>query len=246
MADVVGIIPARYDSKRLPGKPLALIDDRPMIQHVYQRAAQAATLGRLIVATDDLRIQKAVAQFDGEVLMTSREHLSGTDRVAEAARQLKLTDDAIVINIQGDEPLLRAEMIDSLVRNLQENDSAPMVTLAYPDTDQNDLVDPAIVKVVLDAKGRALYFSRSPIPAFRDWSSPPSYYKHLGFYGYRNGFLQEFTRLSPGVLEKLEKLEQLRALEHGFSISVVITLSDSISVDSPEDLARVRKIMEQQ
>jgi len=241
----VGIIPVRYDSKRLPGKPLVLIHDRPMIQHVYQRATQAATLERLVVATDDPRIQKAVAQFGGEVLMTSREHLSGTDRVAEAARQLMLTDDAIVVNIQGDEPLLRAEMIDSLVRDIQGNSDVPMATLAYPDTDSHDFTDPGVVKVVLDAKGRALYFSRSPIPAFRDRSSPPPYYKHLGFYGYRNGFLQKFTKLSPGVLEKLEKLEQLRALEHGFSISVVITPFDSISVDTPEDLARVRKIMEQ-
>jgi len=245
MTKVVGIIPARYDSKRLPGKPLVLIHDRPMIQHVYQRALQAASLERLVVATDDSRIQKAVAQFGGEVLMTSREHLSGTDRVAEAARQLLLQDDAIVINIQGDEPLLRAEIIDSLVQNLQENFQVPMATLAYLDTDKNDLTDPGVVKVVFDAKGRALYFSRAPIPAVRDSSSPPPYYKHLGFYGYRNGFLQEFTKLSPGVLEKLEKLEQLRALEHGFSISVVITPFDSISVDTPEDLARVRKIMEQ-
>jgi 3-deoxy-manno-octulosonate cytidylyltransferase (CMP-KDO synthetase) len=245
MADVVGIIPARYHSERLPGKPLVLIHDRPMIQHVYQRAAQAATLERLVVATDDPRIQKAVAQFGGEVLMTSPEHPSGTDRVAEAARILMLTDDAIVVNIQGDEPLLRAEMIDSLVQNLQENGDVPMATLAYPDTDKNDLADPGVVKVVLDAKGRALYFSRSPIPAVRDRSSPPPYFKHLGFYGYRNGFLQELTKLSPGVLEKLEKLEQLRALEHGFSISVVIIPFDSISVDTPEDLARVRKIMEQ-
>ena len=244
MADVVGIIPARYDSKRLPGKPLVLIHDRPMIQHVYQRASEATTLQQLVVATDDPRIQKAVAQFGGEVLMTSGEHLSGTDRVAEAARQLVLTDDAIAVNIQGDEPLLRAEMIDSLVQNLQENGDVPMATLAYPETDNHDLTDPGVVKVVLDAKWRALYFSRSPIPAVRDRSSPPPYYKHLGFYGYRNGFLQEFTKLSPGVLEKLEKLEQLRALEHGFSISVVITPFDSISVDTPEDLARVRKIME--
>ena len=244
MADVVGIIPARYDSKRLPGKPLVLIHDRPMIQHVYQRASEATTLQQLVVATDDPRIQKAVAQFGGEVLMTSGEHLSGTDRVAEAARQLVLKDDAIVVNIQGDEPLLRAEMIDSLVQNLQENGDVPMATLAYPDTDNHDLTDPGVVKVVLDAKWRALYFSRSPIPAVRDRSSPPPYYKHLGFYGYRNGFLQEFTKLSPGVLEKLEKLEQLRALEHGFSISVVITPFDSISVDTPEDLTRVRKIME--
>jgi len=177
--------------------------------------------------------------------MTSPEHQSGTDRVAEAARQLMLTDDAIVVNIQGDEPLLRAEMIDSLVQNLQENSDFPMATLAYPDTDKNDLADPGVVKVVVDARGRALYFSRSPIPAFRDRISPPPYYKHLGFYGYRNFFLQEFTKLSVGVLENLEKLEQLRALEHGFSISVVITPFDSISVDTPEDLVRVRKIMEQ-
>jgi 3-deoxy-manno-octulosonate cytidylyltransferase (CMP-KDO synthetase) len=244
MADVVGIIPARYDSKRLPGKPLVLIHDRPMIQHVYQRASEATTLQQLVVATDDPRIQKAVSQFGGEVLMTSGKHLSGTDRVAEAARQLMLKDDAIVVNIQGDEPLLRAEMIDSLVQNLQENGDVPMATLAYPETDNHDLTDPGVVKVVLDAKWRALYFSRSPIPAVRDRSSPPPYYKHLGFYGYRNGFLQEFTKLSPGVLEKLEKLEQLRALEHGFSISVVITPFDSISVDTPEDLTRVRKIME--
>ena len=243
MAEVVGIIPARYDSKRLPGKPLVLIHDRPMIQHVYQRAAQASTLARLVVATDDRRIQKAVAQFGGEALMTSHEHLSGTDRVAEAARQLMLEDDAIVINIQGDEPLLRAEMIDSLVGSLQENMNVPMATLAYPQTAKDDFTDPGVTKVVFDARGRALYFSRSPIPAVRDGSSPPAYCKHLGFYGYRNGFLQEFTRLSPGVLEKLEKLEQLRALEHGFSISVVISPFDSISVDTPEDLARVRKFM---
>jgi 3-deoxy-manno-octulosonate cytidylyltransferase (CMP-KDO synthetase) len=245
MAEVVGIIPVRYDSKRLPGKPLALIHGQPMIQHVYQRASEATTLEKLIVATDERRIQKAVVQFGGEVLMTSPEHQSGTDRVAEAARQLMLKDDCIVVNIQGDEPLLRAEMIDSLVRNLQENVNVPMATLAHPGTDKNDLTDPGVVKVVLDAKGLALYFSRSPIPAFRDRSSPPPYYKHLGFYGYRNGFLQEFTKLSAGVLEKLEKLEQLRALEHGFSVSVVIMPFDSISVDTSEDLVRVRKIMEQ-
>lgn len=245
MAEVVGIIPARYHSKRLPGKPLALIHNRPMIQHVYQRAAQAASLEKVVVATDDPRIREAVVHFGGEVLMTSSEHRSGTDRVAEATRHLALKDDAIVVNIQGDEPLLRAEMIDSLVRNLQENSDVSMSTLAYQDTDQEDFVDPGVVKVVLDAKGRALYFSRSPIPAVQDKSSPLPYYKHLGFYGYRNSFLQKFTRLSPGVLERMEKLEQLRALEHGFSISVVISSFDSISVDAPEDLARVREIMEQ-
>jgi len=200
MAKVVGIIPARYDSKRLPGKPLVLIHERPMIEHVYQRALQAASLERLVVATDDPRIQKTVAQFGGEVLMTSREHLSGTDRVAEAARQLLLQDDAIVINIQGDEPLLRPETIDSLVKNLQENIHVPMATLAYLDTDKNDFTDPGVVKVVFDAKGRALYFSRAPIPAVRDRSSPPPYYKHLGFYAYINGFSMVFYRNLPGFL----------------------------------------------
>ncbi len=244
MADVVGIIPARYEAKRLPGKPLALIQDRPMIQHVYERAARAASLQRLVVATDDSRIQQAVVSFDGEVLMTSGDHQSGTDRVAEAARQLMLSDHAIVVNIQGDEPLLRSEMIDSLVDTLKAKADVDMATLAHPGTDSNDFHDPAVVKAVLDSEGRALYFSRAPIPALTEASSALRYYKHLGFYGYRNGFLQEFTKLPQGVLERREKLEQLRALEHGFHISVVITPHDSVSVDTPEDLALVRNMVE--
>ena len=245
MIPTIGIIPARYDSRRLPGKPLAMIQNRPMIQHVYQRASKAATLKRLVVATDDPRIYEAVAQFGGEVVMTSPEHASGTDRIAEAARQLMLPDDAIVVNIQGDEPLLRVQMVDRLANTLQARGDVDMATLAHPSTDSDDFHDPAVVKVVLDSEGRALYFSRAPIPAPRDGSSVPPYHKHLGFYGYRNGFLQQFTTLTPGVLEKLEKLEQLRALEHGFTIAVVIIPFDSISVDTPEDLAQVRKIMEQ-
>ena len=244
MAKVVGIIPARYDSKRLPGKPLALIQDRPMIQHVYERAARAASLQRLVVATDDSRIQQAVASFDGEVLMTSADHKSGTDRVAEAARQLMLSDHAIVVNIQGDEPLLQTEMIDSLVDTLKAKADVDMATLAHPGTDNDHFYDPAVVKVVLDSEGRALYFSRAPIPSLNEASSAPQYYKHLGLYGYRNGFLQEFTTLPTGVLERQENLEQLRALEHGFSISVVITPHDSVSVDTPEDLALVRNMVE--
>jgi 3-deoxy-manno-octulosonate cytidylyltransferase (CMP-KDO synthetase) len=231
VVEAVGIIPARYDSKRLPGKPLALIQDRPMIQHVYERAVRAASLQRLVVATDDSRIQKAVARFGGEVLMTSADHKSGTDRVAEAARQLMLSDHTIVVNIQGDEPLLQTEMIDSLVDTLKAKGKVDMATLAHPGADSDDFHDPAVVKVVLDSAGRALYFSRTPIPTPREASSAPQ--------------LQEFTKLSPGVLERLEKLEQLRALEHGFRISVVIIPYDSMSVDTPEDLVRVRKIMEQ-
>jgi len=246
VVEAVGIIPVRYDAKRLPGKPLALIQDRPMIQHVYERAARATSLQRLVVATDDSRIQQAVARFDGEVLMTSGDHKSGTDRVAEAAHRLMLSDHTIVVNVQGDEPLLRTEMIDSLVDALKAKGDVDMATLAHPGTERDDFHDPGVVKVVLDLEGLALYFSRAPIPTPREASFAPQYYKHLGFYGYRNGFLQKFTSLSPGVLERQEKLEQLRALEHGYRISVVITPHDSISVDTPEDLVRVRKIMEQQ
>ncbi|MCG6946281.1 MAG: 3-deoxy-manno-octulosonate cytidylyltransferase [Deltaproteobacteria bacterium] len=246
VVEAVGIIPARYDAKRLPGKPLALIQDRPMIQHVYERAAGAASLQRLVVATDDSRIQQEVARFGGEVLMTSGDHKSGTDRVAEAARRLMLSDSTIVVNIQGDEPLLQTEMIDSLVDTLKAQGDVDMATLAHPGTDSDDFHDPAVVKVVLDSKGRALYFSRAPIPTLTEPSSAPQYYKHLGFYGFRNGFLQEFTKLSPGILERQEKLEQLRALEHGFHISVVITSHDSVSVDTPEDLALVRNILKHQ
>ena len=145
MVEAVGIIPARYDAKRLPGKPLALIQDRPMIQHVYERAARAASLQQLVLATDDSRIQKAVARFGGEVLMTSGDHKSGTDRVAEAARQLMLSDDTIVVNIQGDEPLLRTKMIDSLVDTLKAKGEVDMATLAHPGTDSDDFHDPAVV-----------------------------------------------------------------------------------------------------
>ncbi|UCG11144.1 MAG: 3-deoxy-manno-octulosonate cytidylyltransferase [Deltaproteobacteria bacterium] len=243
MPKVVGIIPARYGSQRLPGKMLATILDRPMILHVYQRAARAASLEQVVVATDDSRIQEAVVTSGGEALMTSPDHASGTDRVAEAARHLRLPDDAIVVNIQGDEPLLEAEMLDSLATGLVGIEEVPMATLARPGTDNADYRDPAVVKVVLDSRSRALYFSRTPIPAARDGSSTPPYYKHLGFYAYRNSFLQQFAELPAGRLEDLEKLEQLRALEHGFPILVVVTHLDTISVDTAEDLARVRRVM---
>ena len=243
MAEVVGIIPARYGSERLPGKVLALIQGRPMIQHVYERAAEASSLQRLVVATDDSRVQEVVAAFGGEPLMTSPDHPSGTDRVAETARQMMLLDDAIIVNIQGDEPLLQAEVIDGLVAALKEAAEVPMATVAHPCADRDGYFDPAVVKVVLDSEGRALYFSRAPIPMARDGSATPPYNKHLGFYAYRNSFLQRFTNLSPGPLENLERLEQLRALEHGFPILVVISPFDFMSVDTAEDLDRVRRIM---
>lgn len=244
MSKVVGIIPARYASERLPGKPLAPICGLPMIEHVYRRALRAASLERLVVATDDPRIQEVAAGFGCEVLMTSADHASGTDRVAEAARGLVLSEDTIVVNIQGDEPLLQPAVLDELAGALQRTAEAPMATLAHPGRGDSEFQNPAVVKVVFDSRGRALYFSRAPIPASRHETAESVYYKHLGFYAYRNTFLQQFTRLAPGSLENLERLEQLRALEHGFPVLVVITSYDSVSVDTPEDLARVRAIME--
>ena len=243
MTHAVGIIPARYASKRLPGKPLALIQGRPMIQHVYERALKAKTLERLVVATDDSRIREAASRFGAEVLMTSPDHQSGTDRVAEAARQLALPPEAVVVNIQGDQPLLPAEVVDQLVEALLEAADVPMATLVHSGFSQTDFHDPGEVKVVIDARRRALYFSRAPIPHPREAAGSLSYYKHIGLYAFRNAFLQEFTKLAPGVLEQTEKLEQLRALEHGFPIRVVPTTYDSVSVDTPLDLMKVEEIL---
>lgn len=243
VSQVVGIIPARYASERLPGKPLALIQGRPMIQHVYERAAQAATLQRLVVATDDSRVQEAAVGFGAEVLMTSPGHPSGTDRVAEAARQLSLPPEALVVNIQGDEPLLEPEAVDQLTQALLEAQEVPMATLAHPGMWITDFHDPGMVKVVFDAAKRALYFSRAPIPHARGATHPPSYYKHVGLYAFRNAFLQQFTSLPLGALEQVEKLEQLRALEHGFPILVVLSDYDSVSVDTLQDLVKVEEIL---
>lgn len=245
MTQIVGIIPARYASKRLPGKPLALIQGKPMIQHVYERAGKAATLKRLLVATDDSRIREAALRFGAEVLMTSPDHGSGTDRVAEAARQLSLPPEAVVVNIQGDEPLLQPEVIDQLVQALAAAPETPMATLAHQGLGRTDLHDPGVVKVVFDTGKQAIYFSRAPIPHARGATEAPTYYKHVGLYAFRNAFLQQFTTLPPGVLEQVEKLEQLRALEHGFPILVVITPYDSISVDTAQDVAKVEEIMEE-
>ena len=244
MTHAVGIIPARYASKRLPGKPLALIQGRPMIQHVFERAVKARTIQRLVIATDDSRIREAASSFGADVLMTSPDHQSGTDRVAEAASQLLLPPEAVVVNIQGDEPLLQPEVVDQLVETLREAADVPMATLVHPGFGHTDFHDPGVVKVVVDARRRALYFSRAPIPHPREATGPLTYYKHIGLYAFRNHFLQQFTKLPPGVLEQMEKLEQLRALEHGFSILVVPTPYDSVSVDTPLDLMKVEEILE--
>jgi len=231
MQSAVGIIPARYASQRFPGKPLAPILGRPMIQWVYERACTARRLHRIIIATDDERIRRRSESFGAEVRMTSSRHISGTERAAEAAEDL---DASFIINIQGDEPLLRGDMLDSLVSGLQESDS-PMVTLVNRCHNPDLFHDKNVVKVVVDRNDHALYFSRSPIPStFHD-----QFLRHVGLYGYRKDFLLRFASFSASPLEKQECLEQLRALEHGFRIKIIESRYESLSVDTPEDIINV-------
>jgi 3-deoxy-manno-octulosonate cytidylyltransferase (CMP-KDO synthetase) len=240
---VYGIIPARYGSTRLPAKVLADIAGRPLIQWVYERARKSPSLDRLIVATDDERIAERVKAFGGEVLETLPTHPSGTDRVCEAARIVRARDGDLIVNIQGDQPLFESGMIDEIVTPLREDPGLEMGALIYPIRSAEELANPSVVKVVFDRKGFALYFSRSPMPYVISNSLEPRYYKHIGPYAYRMGFLVKFTGLERGALEQWESLEQLRALEHGYKIKVVETKFDSQEVDTPEDLEKVRKVM---
>ncbi len=244
---VVAIIPARYHSNRFEGKPIAPIMGRPMIEHVYHRARSVPLLSRVVVATDDERIARCVRGFGGEVVMTRPDHASGTDRLAEAATLLDIPEQDVVVNIQGDQPLFPAEVIEQVARPLLIDPALPMSTLIYKIIRPEEIHDPNHVKTVFDRNGRALYFSRSPIPFQRDPGSEnmPTYYKHLGFYAYRKGFLLTFVGLPEGEWERFEKLEQLRALEYGYTIKVVLTEHDSIEVDTPQDVARVEAMMRQ-
>jgi len=236
MERVLGVIPARYAAQRFPGKPLALIAGQPLVQRVYERARLAKRLTEVVVATDDPRIADAVRGFGGQVVMTSPACPSGTDRAAEVARQ---REGALIVNIQGDEPLMRPEMIDQLVDGLRGDAGCAMATLARPIANPEDVTNPNVVKVVFGVTGNALYFSRHPIPFVRDGASAPGHFKHLGIYAYRREFLLKFVQMAQSPLEKTEKLEQLRALENGFAIKVLVTPHDSIGVDVPEDVARV-------
>ncbi len=242
---VVAIIPARYHSNRFEGKPLALILGKPMIQHVYERAVAVPLLSRVAVATDDERIAACVRGFGGEVVMTRSDHVSGTDRLAEAASIMDIREQDVVVNIQGDQPLFPAEVVAQVATPLLEDPALPMATLIYKIVRREEINDPNHVKTVFDRHGRALYFSRSPIPFQRnpDEPVPPTYYKHLGFYAYRKGFLLTFVGLPEGEWERFEKLEQLRALEFGYDIRVVLTEHDSVEVDTPKDLDRVEEIL---
>lgn len=240
----IGVIPARYKSTRLPAKPLADILGKPMVQHVYENAKKARHLDSVVVATDDERIFAAVSAFGGNVVMTSPEHASGTDRVAEVAAG---SDAALVVNIQGDEPLLDPAMIDECVQALKDAlpDGDVGMSTAVKKIGEAAFHDPSVVKLVRDTRGRALYFSRSliPYPQFRT----PSFgvFEHIGLYAYTKECLERLSKMPPGNLEQIEKLEQLRALENGVSIQVVETRCEGelVSVDTLEDLERVRRIL---
>jgi 3-deoxy-manno-octulosonate cytidylyltransferase (CMP-KDO synthetase) len=240
---IVALIPARYHSTRLPGKALADIAGKSMIEHVYQRAAETRGIDAVIVATDDERIRAAVERFGGEVRMTKSSHRTGTDRIAEVARDIVCD---IVVGIQGDEPLIEPAMIAEVTEPFATSPDLPMTTLRQAIADPDEYANPNVVKVVVDLKGDALYFSRSLVPYFRDRDHAPPQrgravvYKHVGLYAYRREFLLAFAALPQTPLEIAESLEQLRALEHGFRIRTVETTHDSIGVDTPEDLERVR------
>jgi len=245
-ARAVAIIPARFASQRLPGKPLADINGKPMICHVRERASRARLISKVLVATDDQRIADAVEASGGQAVMTPGNLQSGTDRAAWVAGSLE--DVELVVNIQGDEPLIPPEMIDQAVCPLLEDRTLAAGTLVRKIENTEELLNPGVTKVVLDGNGFCLYFSRSPIPFGRDlaqtqWITQNTYYRHIGLYVYRRSFLLHYASWARTPLEQAEKLEQLRILEHGERIKGVITDLDSIAVDTPADLERVRSLM---
>lgn len=237
---VTAIVPARYASMRFPGKPLAPILGKPMIQWVLEGLRGCSLLGGIAVASDDERILAVVRSLGVDAVPTRADHPSGTDRLAEAAQKLGLGPTDWVVNIQGDEPEVEAAMVEALVRTALADPDVPMATLAYETNDPTDYANPNVVKVVMDRRGYALYFSRAPIPCRRDAADTPvRFLKHLGFYAYRADFLYTFAALPPTPLESTEKLEQLRALEHGYAVRVALSPKDSQGVDTPEDLAKI-------
>ncbi|MBN1626950.1 MAG: 3-deoxy-manno-octulosonate cytidylyltransferase [Deltaproteobacteria bacterium] len=238
---ITAFIPSRYGSTRLPAKPLALIDGKPMIRHVYQCAVACPDISDVYVVTDDKRISGCVEDFGGKAIMTGKEHQSGTDRIAEAVQILGLNDDDLVVNVQGDQPLFDPSVISVMVAPLVKDPDLPMGTVKYRLKEASDITNVNIVKVVVDNDDFALYFSRSPIPFYREQASGNIYYKHLGFYAYRKRFLLKFTGLPSGRLETAEKLEQLRALEYGYRIKVMETIYDSVEVDIPDDIQKVER-----
>jgi 3-deoxy-manno-octulosonate cytidylyltransferase (CMP-KDO synthetase) len=250
---VIAVIPARYQSSRFPGKPLAQILGKPMIQYVYERSSAACRVDEVWVATDDQRIYEVVKSFGGNAMLTSPNHESGTERVAEVARKIPAD---VVINVQGDEPLIRPEAIDILAEAMAEDQKTPMATLKRKISRKQDIDNPNCVKVVTSKEGFALYFSRSPIPfdrdghttlrddtALRDGHTHLFAYQHIGIYAYRQDFLLQIPALPPSILEQTERLEQLRILENGYRIKVIETDYESYGVDTPEDVSRIESIL---
>lgn len=235
-ARALAVIPARYGSSRFPGKPLAVINGVPMILRVMRRTGDVRGISEVIVATDDQRIKDVVEEDGGRAVMTSSSHPSGTSRVAEVASQL---DHDIVLNIQGDEPLLPVTGVEKLIETMAQDSSILMGTLASRSEDRAELGNPDTVKVVFDVNGDALYFSRSPLRCGEN-----SFYRHIGIYGFRKAFLLEFEKLPDGSLEETERLEQLRALENGYRIRVVTCSASVVGVDRPEDIKRVEKLID--
>ena len=234
----VAVIPARYQSTRLPGKPLADIGGRPMIEHVYRRTAAAPAVDAVVVATDDPRIAAAVERFGGIARLTDAAHRSGLDRIAEVAGRLACD---VIVNVQGDEPLIEPEMISEAIEAIQADPALEMSTLRRRIDDASDFSNPNVVKVVVDRNQHALYFSRAPVPFASHEARPAIGFKHVGLYVYRRAFLLKLASLPRTPLELAESLEQLRALEHGFRIRALETIFDSVGVDTPEDLDRVRR-----
>jgi 3-deoxy-manno-octulosonate cytidylyltransferase (CMP-KDO synthetase) len=235
---IVGVIPARYSSTRLPGKPLIEIHGKPMIQHVWERSLRSKYIESVIVATDDNRIFNAVKKFGGEAVMTSRNHKSGTDRIGEAVRNIECD---IVVNIQGDEPFIDPKNIDRAIELLLEDKKLNVSTLCFKINYRTEIYDYNVVKVVFDKDYNCLFFSRYPIPYNRNKKSQPDHYKHIGLYVYRKKFLMELINMKQTKLEKAEKLEQLRILENGEKIRAVITKKDSVSIDIEQDLEKLLK-----
>lgn len=242
---VLAVIPARHASSRFPGKPLARIAGKPMIQRVVERVRQATHVSRVVVATDDPRIESAVADFGGEAIMTRRDHSTGTDRVAEVAVHIPAE---IYVNVQGDEPLIDPGTIDALASTMLEEESVQIAGPCTAIVHANDIMDPNVTKVVRDFDGNALYFSRAPIPWVRDRNESVAarHWKHIGLYAFRREALLDFPTLPPGELERLEQLEQLRWLENGYRIRIVESEYDAISVDVPSDIGRVEKLLIEQ
>ncbi len=233
---ILGVIPARLASSRFPGKILAPLASKPMVQHVYERASQARYLTSTIIATDDEQIYEAVRKFGARVRMTRADHPTGTDRVAEIASAENCD---IVVNIQGDEPLIDPDAIDAAILPMVHDDDIQMATLKKKIVEPSEVTNPNVVKVITDLKGDAIYFSRLPIPYYRDRAPTAPHFKHIGLYIYRRDFLLAYPTLPVGPLEQAERLEQLRALENGYRIRVVETDYESLGVDTPEDLERV-------